>query len=253
MPEGHDLPDIVTVLPTLFGYLLSFVFVGIYWNNHHHMLRAVHKVNGRILWRTCTCSSGCRSCRSRPRGWGTAACTAGRSRSTVSCCSCPVSPTGCSRSRSSRVTATTPSSRRRSATRPGYASLGAYTLGIVFAFFQPVARARAVRARRDHVARARPPHRAHARGVVEMTFEVVLLEHREPALAARVAQLQREAYAVEAAWLGVKDFPPMRITAGTSPRSGAACVRRGARRRAARHDHPRAAPRGARSSWARSR
>lgn len=46
-----------------------------------------------------------------------------------------------------------------------------------------------------------------------MTFEVVLLEHRERALAARVAQLQREAYAVEAAWLGVKDFPPMRITA----------------------------------------
>lgn len=46
-----------------------------------------------------------------------------------------------------------------------------------------------------------------------MNFEVVLLEHREPALAARVAQLQREAYTVEAAWLGVKDFPPMRITA----------------------------------------
>ncbi len=50
VPEGHDLLDLVPVLPTLFGYLLSFVFVGIYWNNHHHMLQAVHKVNGRILW-----------------------------------------------------------------------------------------------------------------------------------------------------------------------------------------------------------
>ncbi len=50
VPEGHDLPDLVHVLPTLFGYLLSFVFVGIYWNNHHHLLQAVHKVNGSILW-----------------------------------------------------------------------------------------------------------------------------------------------------------------------------------------------------------
>ncbi|MBI5168730.1 MAG: GNAT family N-acetyltransferase [Candidatus Eisenbacteria bacterium] len=46
-----------------------------------------------------------------------------------------------------------------------------------------------------------------------MTFEVVLLEHREPAMSERIARLQREAYAVEADWLGVKDFPPARITA----------------------------------------
>jgi uncharacterized membrane protein len=32
------------------SYVLSFIFVGIYWNNHHHMLHAVHRVNGRILW-----------------------------------------------------------------------------------------------------------------------------------------------------------------------------------------------------------
>ena len=50
VPAGHDLPDLVPVLPTLFGYLLSFVFVGIYWNNHHHLLQAVHRVNGAILW-----------------------------------------------------------------------------------------------------------------------------------------------------------------------------------------------------------
>jgi uncharacterized membrane protein len=32
------------------SYILSFIYVGIYWNNHHHMLHAVHKINGRVLW-----------------------------------------------------------------------------------------------------------------------------------------------------------------------------------------------------------
>ena len=36
--------------PQFLGYVLSFVFIGIYWNNHHHMLQAVHQVNGGILW-----------------------------------------------------------------------------------------------------------------------------------------------------------------------------------------------------------
>jgi uncharacterized membrane protein len=38
------------LLPKLLSYVLSFVFLGIYWNNHHHLLHAAHKVNGRILW-----------------------------------------------------------------------------------------------------------------------------------------------------------------------------------------------------------
>ena len=50
VPAGHELADLRGVLPVLFGYLLSFVFVGIYWNNHHHMLQAVSKVSGPILW-----------------------------------------------------------------------------------------------------------------------------------------------------------------------------------------------------------
>ncbi|MCC6650876.1 MAG: DUF1211 domain-containing protein [Candidatus Eisenbacteria bacterium] len=50
VPSGHQLSDLRGVLPVLFGYLLSFVFVGIYWNNHHHMLQAVRHVNGPILW-----------------------------------------------------------------------------------------------------------------------------------------------------------------------------------------------------------
>jgi uncharacterized membrane protein len=49
-PEGVDLAALRPLLPSLLSYALSFVFVGIYWNNHHHMLHATSKVNGRILW-----------------------------------------------------------------------------------------------------------------------------------------------------------------------------------------------------------
>ncbi|HTI09771.1 MAG TPA: TMEM175 family protein [Puia sp.] len=50
VPHGSDLSDLVPVLPVLMSYILSFVYVGIYWNNHHHMLYAVEKINGSILW-----------------------------------------------------------------------------------------------------------------------------------------------------------------------------------------------------------
>jgi uncharacterized membrane protein len=50
VPAGHHFGDLRAVTPILFGYLLSFVFVGIYWNNHHHLLQAAHKVNGAVLW-----------------------------------------------------------------------------------------------------------------------------------------------------------------------------------------------------------
>lgn len=49
-PHGHDWPALRQVLPTLFGYVLSFAYVGIYWNNHHHLLQAVGRVNGLSLW-----------------------------------------------------------------------------------------------------------------------------------------------------------------------------------------------------------
>ncbi len=48
--EGTAWGSLQPVLPVFLGYVLSFVYVGIYWNNHHHMLRATEKVNGRILW-----------------------------------------------------------------------------------------------------------------------------------------------------------------------------------------------------------
>lgn len=50
VPHGADIASLRPVLPTFLGYLLSFVYLGIYWNNHHHMLHATSKVNGGVLW-----------------------------------------------------------------------------------------------------------------------------------------------------------------------------------------------------------
>jgi uncharacterized membrane protein len=50
VPQGPDLPALRSMLPVFLSYVLSFVFLGIYWNNHHHMLHAAEKVDGRILW-----------------------------------------------------------------------------------------------------------------------------------------------------------------------------------------------------------
>jgi uncharacterized membrane protein len=49
-PAGSDLTALVGALPELGMYLLSFVFLGIYWNNHHHLLHATTAVNGAVLW-----------------------------------------------------------------------------------------------------------------------------------------------------------------------------------------------------------
>jgi len=50
IPGGADLHALRSVVPHLISYVLSFVFLGIYWNNHHHMLQATHRINGTILW-----------------------------------------------------------------------------------------------------------------------------------------------------------------------------------------------------------
>lgn len=49
-PEGASLADLRPVLPVLLSYVLSFVFLSIYWNNHHHLLRATKRINGAIMW-----------------------------------------------------------------------------------------------------------------------------------------------------------------------------------------------------------
>jgi uncharacterized membrane protein len=50
VPPGNDWSALRATMPTLAIYLMSFVFLGIYWNNHHHMLHATARINGRILW-----------------------------------------------------------------------------------------------------------------------------------------------------------------------------------------------------------
>jgi uncharacterized membrane protein len=50
VPHEGTASALLDTVPILLLYLLSFVFVAIYWNNHHHMFHLVHKVNGRILW-----------------------------------------------------------------------------------------------------------------------------------------------------------------------------------------------------------
>ncbi len=49
-PHGSAWADIREVLPVFAAYVVSFIYVGIYWNNHHHLLHTVQKVNGKILW-----------------------------------------------------------------------------------------------------------------------------------------------------------------------------------------------------------
>ncbi|HXO76637.1 MAG TPA: TMEM175 family protein [Puia sp.] len=50
VPHGDNISDLLPMLPVFMSYVLSFVYVGIYWNNHHHMIYAVERINGAILW-----------------------------------------------------------------------------------------------------------------------------------------------------------------------------------------------------------
>lgn len=50
VPEGGELDSLKPLIPKFLSYILSFIYLGIYWNNHHHMLHAVKEVNGASLW-----------------------------------------------------------------------------------------------------------------------------------------------------------------------------------------------------------
>jgi len=50
VPHGADLAALRSLLPVFLSYVLSFIFLGIYWNNHHHLLHAAERISGRILW-----------------------------------------------------------------------------------------------------------------------------------------------------------------------------------------------------------
>ena len=50
VPHGGELSDLRTLAPVFASYVLSFVYIGLYWNNHHHLLHATHRVDGAVLW-----------------------------------------------------------------------------------------------------------------------------------------------------------------------------------------------------------
>ena len=50
VPHGTDLDSLAPLVPVFLAYVLSYIYIGIYWNNHHHLMHAVTHINGSILW-----------------------------------------------------------------------------------------------------------------------------------------------------------------------------------------------------------
>ncbi|WP_210490638.1 TMEM175 family protein [Rufibacter aurantiacus] len=50
VPHGQDFTALKPLFPVILSYILSFIYLGIYWNNHHHLLHSAGKINGNILW-----------------------------------------------------------------------------------------------------------------------------------------------------------------------------------------------------------
>ncbi len=50
VPQGRDAAALLPLAPVFLSYVLSFIYLGIYWNNHHHLLQAISHVDGRVLW-----------------------------------------------------------------------------------------------------------------------------------------------------------------------------------------------------------
>ena len=63
-PHTPDFNALCAIAPTFLSYVLSFIYIAIYWNNHHHLYQLVKHVNGPPSGRTCICFSGSRSRRS---------------------------------------------------------------------------------------------------------------------------------------------------------------------------------------------
>ena len=50
VPHGDHIADLKPLLPVFLSYILSFIYIGIYWNNHHHLMHIVQNINGSVLW-----------------------------------------------------------------------------------------------------------------------------------------------------------------------------------------------------------
>ncbi|MGH7053586.1 MAG: TMEM175 family protein [Stellaceae bacterium] len=69
VPRSAGIDALGAVVPVFLSYVLSFAYVGIYWNNHHHFFTWSAMSMGWCCGRTCTSCSGCRSSRLPPAGW----------------------------------------------------------------------------------------------------------------------------------------------------------------------------------------
>lgn len=54
VPEGSNFDVLKPLIPKFLSYILSFIYVGLYWNNHHHLFQAIEKVDGKVLWANLT-------------------------------------------------------------------------------------------------------------------------------------------------------------------------------------------------------
>jgi len=50
VPEGYTFASLKPLYPKIISYIVSFIYVGLYWNNHHHLFQIVRKINGKVLW-----------------------------------------------------------------------------------------------------------------------------------------------------------------------------------------------------------
>ncbi len=50
VPHGETISALIPLIPVIMSYVLSFIYIGIYWNNHHHFMHMVHHIDGRVLW-----------------------------------------------------------------------------------------------------------------------------------------------------------------------------------------------------------
>lgn len=69
VPHDADINALRPLLPIFLTYLLSFIYLGIYWNNHHHLLNVCRQVSGGIMWAIFICFSGCPFFHLSPAGW----------------------------------------------------------------------------------------------------------------------------------------------------------------------------------------
>ena len=86
VPHGADFAALKPLLPVALSYVLSFLYIGIYWNSHHHLLQGTRVVSGAVLWANLHLCSGCRWCPLLPAGWAKTTSHPPPSPCTVPCC-----------------------------------------------------------------------------------------------------------------------------------------------------------------------